>query len=69
MQPNYDLAKFLLYMPVVDTLSWRTYIYKGKKESETERERERGRGGKMKRCPLFVTKFTQFFTTKLASSP
>lgn len=39
------------------------------KRKMRQRERERGRGGKMKRCPLFVAKFTQFFTTKLASSP
>lgn len=26
MQSNYDLSKFLLYVPVVDTLSRRAYI-------------------------------------------
>lgn len=32
VQTNYDLTKFLLYMPVVNALSWRTYICKGQKE-------------------------------------
>lgn len=26
VQPNYDLTKLLLYVPMVNTLSWRTYI-------------------------------------------
>lgn len=37
VQTNYHLAELLLHMPVVDTLSRRTYIYeKSTKENEKE---------------------------------
>lgn len=35
MQPNYDLAKLFLYVPVVHTLSWRAYIYKTTKIAQS----------------------------------
>ena len=47
VQPDYDLAEFLLYMPVVDTLCWRTYICerKTKKGNKINGQREREEEG------------------------